>query len=161
MSAAKAASTTTRSVLEAAHERYAMDDRQDFGDADRGLIAAIPDGAVREDDGRVSLDLGWFDFLGQDGDPAPDTVDASLWRQSQLIRKAGLYRVVDGLYQVRNNDIATVTFVEGPDGVVVVDCGSSVAAARQALALLREHVTDKPVVAVIYTHTHIDHYGGV
>lgn len=157
----KDATPVTATANRDARERYALDDVEDFETSRRGKIADIPGGKVVLDDGTVSLDLDAFAFLDDDHAPNPDTVEPSLWRQSQVIRDAGLYRVVDGLYQVRNTDIADVTFVEGDDGVVVVDCSSSVEAARQALALLREHVTDKPVVAVIYTHTHIDHYGGV
>jgi alkyl sulfatase BDS1-like metallo-beta-lactamase superfamily hydrolase len=77
------------------------------------------------------------------------------------MRRGGLYKVTDGVYQARNNDIANLTIVEGQDGLVVIDCMSRVESARQGMALFREHVSDKPVVAVIYTHTHIDHYGGV
>ena len=76
-------------------------------------------------------------------------------------RRSGLFKVVDGLYQVRNNDIGDLTVVEGDDGLVIIDCMSGVESARQGMALFREHVSDKPVAAVIYTHTHIDHYGGV
>jgi alkyl sulfatase BDS1-like metallo-beta-lactamase superfamily hydrolase len=156
----KPASPVTAAANRDAAALYALDDREDYELADRGFLAEIPDGKVVLDDGSTSFDLARFAFL--DGDePAPDSVNPSLWRQSQVIRRAGLYKVVDGLYQVRNTDIADVTFVVGDDGVVVVDCSSSVEAARQALGLLRDHVTDKPVVAVIYTHTHIDHYGGV
>ncbi|MFB9953724.1 alkyl/aryl-sulfatase [Cellulomonas denverensis] len=155
------ASPATRAVLAAARDRYPWDDTADYTDALRGKIADIPGGRVPTDDGHTSLDLGDFAFLGADGDPAPDTVDASLWRQSQLMRHAGLFRVTDRIHQVRNTDIADVTFVEGDDGVIVIDCAAAVEASRQALALYREHVSDKPVVAVIYTHTHVDHYGGV
>ena len=88
-------------------------------------------------------------------------MNPSLWRQSQVIRRGGLYKVADGLYQARNNDIGNLTIVEGDSGLVIIDCGSSVEGARQGMELFREHVSDKPVVAVIYTHTHIDHYGGV
>ena len=139
--------------------RYDMDDRQDFADADRGLIAPLP-GPVLGPDGHVIYDANWLDYLG-DEQPTPDTVNPSLWRQSQIIKRGGLYKVVDGLYQVRNNDIGDLTIVEGDDGLVIVDCTSSVESAKQGLDLFHEHVSDKPVVAVIYTHTHIDHYGGV
>ena len=88
-------------------------------------------------------------------------MNPSLWRQSQVMRRGGLFKVVDGLYQVRNNDIGDLTIVEGDDGLVIIDCTSGVESARQGMAMFREHVSDKPVVAVIYTHTHIDHYGGV
>jgi alkyl sulfatase BDS1-like metallo-beta-lactamase superfamily hydrolase len=156
----KAATPTTAEANRAAAARYALDDTEDFTTSRRDRIAEIPGGVVAHEDGTVSLDLAEFDFI-HDDEPAPDSVNPSLWRQSQVMREAGLYKVVDGIYQVRNTDIANISFVVGDDGVVVVDCAASVEAARQALALLREHVTEKPVVAVIYTHTHIDHYGGV
>ncbi|GGV48652.1 alkyl sulfatase [Kitasatospora herbaricolor] len=155
----KDATPTTAATNRAAVARYDMADRQDFADADRGLIAPFPD-RLYGADGRVIFDAARFDYLAEDA-PAPDTVNPSLWRQSQLIRKGGLYKVVDGLYQVRNNDIANLTVVEGEDGLVVVDCMAAVESARQAMGMIREHVSDKPVSAVIYTHTHIDHYGGV
>jgi len=152
-------SAATTAANAEAVARYDMANRQDFEDVRRGLIAELP-GAVTADDGRVVFDPHDFDWIGAD-EPAPDSVEPSLWRQSQLIRVGGLYRVVDGIYQVRNNDIANLTVVEGEDGLVVIDCMAGVESARQAMALIRAHVSDKPVAAVIYTHTHIDHYGGV
>jgi alkyl sulfatase BDS1-like metallo-beta-lactamase superfamily hydrolase len=137
-----------------------MEDRNDFTDARQGLVAPIPNGQVLNADGDVVFDLADYAYLSDDA-PRPDTVDASLWRTSQVIHEGGLYKVVDHLYQVRNNDIANVTIVEGDDGLIVIDCATSVEAAAQGMALFREHVADKPVVAVIYTHTHVDHYGGV
>jgi hypothetical protein len=88
-------------------------------------------------------------------------VNPSLWRQSQLIHEGGLYKVTDHLYQVRNSDIGNLTVVEGDDGLIIIDTMSGIEPARQGLKLFREHIADKPVAAVIYTHTHIDHYGGV
>jgi alkyl sulfatase BDS1-like metallo-beta-lactamase superfamily hydrolase len=155
----KSPTPATITANRAALGRYPMDDRADFELADRGLIAPLP-GPVHAEDGRVLFDPAAYDYLAEDA-PCPDSVNPSLWRQSQLIRKAGLYRVVDGLYQVRNNDIANLTVVEGDDGLVVIDCMASVESAKQGMELIRAHVSDKPVVAVIYTHTHIDHYGGV
>ena len=155
----KNAAPATAAANREAAARYDMDDRQDFADADRGLIAPFPD-KLYDREGRVIFDTSRLDYL-DGGTPAPDTVNPSLWRQSQLIRKGGLYKVVDGLYQVRNNDIANLSVVEGESGLVVIDCTASVEAATQGMAMIREHVSDKPVAAVIYTHTHIDHYGGV
>lgn len=149
----------TRAVNREAVARYDMDDRQDFADADRGLIARFSEPVVGRD-GHTIFDPAWFDFIADD-EPAPDSVNPSLWRQSQLIKKGGLYRVVDGLYQVRNNDIGDLTVVEGETGLIVIDCMAGVESAEQGMRLIREHVSDKPVAAVIYTHTHIDHYGGV
>lgn len=136
-----------------------MDDRQDFADNDRGFVAPFPDRTYRPDGG-VAFDPGWFDFV-EDGAPAPDTVHPSLWRQMQLMKKGGLYRIHEGIYQVRNCDIANLTVVESDTGLVVIDCTASVESATVSMSMIREHVTDKPVVAVIYTHTHVDHYGGV
>lgn len=155
------ASKATASANREARALYALDDVEDFSAARRGKIAGVPDGKVLLGDGTTSLDLAEYAFLDEDDAPNPDTVNPSLWRQSKVVHDAGLFRVVDGIYQVRGTDIADITFVVGDAGVVVIDCSSSVEAARQALGLLRAHVTDKPVVAVIYTHTHIDHYGGV
>ena len=138
---------------------YPMDDRQDFADADRGFIAPFP-GPVLRDDGHLIFDPDSYSYL-QDDAPAPDTVNPSLWRQSQVMRRGGLFKVVNGLYQVRNNDIGDLTIVEGDDGLIIIDCTSGVESARMGMNMFREHVSDKPVAAVIYTHTHIDHYGGV
>lgn len=139
---------------------YDLADRQDFIDADRGLIAGLPDRKLLRGDGTLVFDFSRLDYITDDA-PAPDTVNPSLWRQSQVIRRGGLYKVTDGLYQARNNDMANLTIVEGETGLVIIDCTTSVEAAAQGMELFRAHVSDKPVVAVIYTHTHIDHYGGV
>jgi alkyl sulfatase BDS1-like metallo-beta-lactamase superfamily hydrolase len=156
----KEATPETAGANRKAAALYDMDDRQDFADADRGLIAGFPDRKLLHADGSPMFDLGRLDYIADDV-PAPDTVNPSLWRQSQVMRRGGLYKVTDGIYQARNNDIANLTIVEGDAGLVVIDCTASVEAAREGMGLFREHVSDKPVVAVIYTHTHIDHYGGV
>ena len=110
-------------------------------------------------DGRVVWDNDAYSFL--DG-PAPATVHPSLWRQSSLAAKQGLYEVVPGIYQVRGLDISNVTFVEGDTGIIVIDPLVSTEVAAAALALYRTHRdADRPVVAVIYTHSHVDHFGGV
>ncbi len=156
----KAATAATAEVNEAAKARYDLANRDDFGDADRGFIAPIPERRTVNDAGKVVYDGSVYDFITDD-EPNPDTVNPALWRQAQIMRRAGLYKVVDRLYQVRNSSLANVTIVEGDDGLIVIDTATSVETARQALALFREHVVDKPVVAVIYTHTHIDHYAGI
>jgi alkyl sulfatase BDS1-like metallo-beta-lactamase superfamily hydrolase len=138
---------------------YDLDDRQGFADARRGFIAGLP-GPLTGPDGRVLFDVSDYAWI-EDETAAPDSVNPSLWRQSQVMHLGGLYRVADRLYQVRNNDIANLTVVEGDDGLVIIDCTAGVESARQGLGLIREHVSDKPVVAVILTHTHVDHFGGV
>ena len=155
----KEATAATAQANRDAVELYAMDDRQDFQDAERGFIAPFP-GQVVGDDGHVIFDPNSFAYITDDA-PTPDTVNPSLWRQSQVQQRSGLFKVIDGLYQVRNNDIGDLTIVEGDDGLVIIDCMSGVESAAQGMAMFREHVSDKPVAAVIYTHTHIDHYGGV
>ncbi|MCL2550696.1 MAG: MBL fold metallo-hydrolase [Actinomycetia bacterium] len=159
MSSAKPATAATAAANKEAVDRYAMEDRQDFADAARGLVAPLP-GPLRDADGRVLFDPADFSYLAEDA-PCPDTVEPSLWRQSQLIAQGGLYKVADRIHQVRGNDVANLTVVEGDTGLVIIDCAGSVESAAQGLALIREHVSDKPVAAVIYTHTHADHYGGV
>ncbi|MEU4596900.1 alkyl sulfatase dimerization domain-containing protein [Nocardia sp. NPDC023988] len=133
-------------------------DDQDFADADRGFIAALTPPVVRSADGDVVWDSGSFSFLD---DECPATVNPSLWRQSKLTVKQGLYEVTDGIYQIRGLDLSNMTLIEGDTGVIVIDPLISVETAAAGLALYREHRGDRPVVAVIYSHSHIDHFGGV
>jgi len=133
-------------------------DRRDFEAADRGFIAALEPGEIRDDDGKLVWDANEFAFVTGD---APDTVNPSLWRQSTLVSKQGLFEVADGIYQVRGLDLSNISFVEGDTGVIVVDPLISKETAAAALALYREHRGDRPVTAVIFTHSHIDHFGGV
>jgi len=104
------------------------------------------------------FDLNAYAFAKGD---APETVNPSLWRQAQLLTKHGLYKVTDRVYQVRGFDVSTVSFIVGDTGYIVVDPLLSVETARAALALVKKHLGDKPVVAVIYSHSHGDHFGGV
>lgn len=135
-----------------------FDDTQDFEDADRGFIAAIEPGVIQSADGRVVWDADSYSFLRGD---APATVNPSLWRQSMLVARHGLYEVVEGIYQVRGFDLSNITFVEGDTGVLVIDPLISTETAAAALSLYRAHRGDRTVVAVIYSHSHIDHFGGV
>lgn len=149
-------------AIEAAHEQHLtelpFDDTRDFEDADRGFIAAMEPCVVHAADGRVVWDNDAYGFLAGD---APTSVHPSLWRQSQLAAKQGLYEVVDGIYQVRGLDLSNISFIEGDSGVIVIDPLISTETAAAALALYRIHRGDRPVVAVIYTHSHVDHFGGV
>lgn len=160
MTETKPATAATAAVNLQAQADYDLANREDFGDADRGFIAPIPDGRTLNAAGQIVYDGSIYDYITDD-DPNPDTVNPALWRQAQIMRRAGLYKVVDRLYQVRNTSVANVTIVEGDDGLIIIDTATSVETARQAVELFREHVADKPVVAVIYTHTHIDHYAGI
>ncbi|MFD9210564.1 alkyl/aryl-sulfatase [Streptomyces sioyaensis] len=136
----------------------AWDDEQDFADADRGFVARLDPCLVRDAEGRVVWDNDAYAFLGDD---CPPTAHPSLWRQSRLVARQGLYEVVPGIYQVRGLDISHVTFVEGDRGVLVVDPLISTEVAGAALALYREHRGPRPVTAVLYSHSHLDHFGGV
>ena len=134
-------------------------DTTDFDNADRGFIAALSPCVVKAADGRVVWDNDVYSFL--DG-AAPTSVHPSLWRQSTLAAKQGLYEVVPGIYQVRGFDLSNITFIEGDTGIIVIDPLVSTEVAAAALDLYRTHRGgDRPVVAVIYTHSHVDHFGGV
>ncbi|WP_092552239.1 alkyl/aryl-sulfatase [Herbiconiux ginsengi] len=149
-------------AIEKAHaalsESLPFDDTADFDDAERGFIAALDPGVIRAADGRVVYDIDSYAFLTGD---APTSVNPSLWRQSKLVARQGLFEVVEGIYQVRGFDLSNITFVEGDTGVIVIDPLISTETAAAALALYREHRGDRPVVAVIYSHSHVDHFGGV
>lgn len=121
----KKPTTATVEANRSAVERYDMAARRDFADTDQGLIAPIPGERVLDPDGKVLFDLSAYDYVTEEA-PAPDTVNPSLWRQSQLITKGGLFKVTDGLYQVRDNDIGNLTVVEGDDGLIVIDCTTGV-----------------------------------
>ncbi len=142
----------------ALRETMPFSDTQDFEDADRGFIDKLMPGAVHADDGRVVWDSDTYDFLAGE---APDSVNPSLWRQSTLAAKHGLYEVVEGIYQVRGIDLSNTTFVEGDTGVIVIDPLLTMETGDAALALYRKHRGDRPVTGMIYTHSHVDHFGGV
>jgi alkyl sulfatase BDS1-like metallo-beta-lactamase superfamily hydrolase len=118
----------------------------------------VPALEVPNASGRVIWGLGDYAFL--EGD-CPDTVHPSLWRNARLNMRAGLFEVVPGVYQVRGFDISNMSLIETATGVVVVDPLISVETAAAALALYRKHRGARPVVAVMYTHSHVDHFGGV
>ncbi len=133
-------------------------DREDFDDAARGRVAELSSGVVEGTDGRVVWSVEDYGFV--DGD-CPDTVNPSLWRQAQLLQINGLFEVAPGFFQVRGLDLSNMTLVEGESGVIVIDPLISAETAAAALALYREHRGDRPVTGVIYTHSHVDHFGGV
>jgi alkyl sulfatase BDS1-like metallo-beta-lactamase superfamily hydrolase len=147
---------------ESAHRALSMTlpfgDTADVDDAARGFLGSWEPGVVRAADGRVVWESDSYAFLTGE---APATVNPSLWRQSTLVAKQGLFEVVEGIYQVRGLDLSNMTIVEGDTGLIVIDPLISTETAAAALALYREHRGDRPVVAVIYTHSHVDHFGGV
>ena len=129
----------------------------DFAEARRGLVATFNPPRVEGENGRVVWELESYDFL--DGEP-PETANPSLWRQSQLCRIAGLFEIAPGFYQLRGFDLSNMHVVEGEKGIVVIDPLVSAETAAAALALYREHRGDRPVTGLVYTHSHVDHFGG-
>ncbi|PBC62353.1 alkyl/aryl-sulfatase [Streptomyces sp. Tue6028] len=140
-----------------ARDDLPFDDLTDFENADRGFIAALVPGVVRDAEGGVVHDADAYAFLEDD---CPDTAHPSLWRQARLCARQGLYEVTEGVYQVRGLDLSNMTLVEGSRGVIVIDPLISAECAAAALALYREHRGQRPVTGLIYTHSHVDHFGG-
>jgi alkyl sulfatase BDS1-like metallo-beta-lactamase superfamily hydrolase len=154
----KDASATVTARHTAVGAASPFDDTRDFDDAARGFLGTIDDAAITSEQGRAVWSLKPYGFLSDA--EAPPTVDPSLWRQARLNMHHGLFEVVPGVYQVRGLDIANMTLIEGDIGVIVVDTLTSIEGARAAIELYFAHRGRKPVAAVIFTHTHTDHWGG-
>ena len=152
------AEPATRAANEAFAKPLPFSDRTDFDDAKRGFIATLADGVVVGPGGRPAFDSKRYSFLQKDEVPA--TVNPSLWRQAQLNAVNGLFKVTDRVYQVRGIDIANMTIIEGDSGLILIDPLLSNESAKAALDLYLANRPAKPVAAVIYTHSHADHFGG-
>ena len=134
-------------------------DDADMDRASRGRVAQLPGGIV-EGEGGQAWNMGRYDFIAP-GAPNPDTVHPSLWRQAQLNNVHGLFEVAPGVWQARSYDISNITFIAGRTGWIVIDPLSTTATAAACLRLADEQLGARPVTAVIYTHSHLDHFGGV
>lgn len=156
----KPATDATKAANNALLKELPFADKTAFEQAHKGHIAPLPKAMIKGKQGNVIWNPDQYGFI-KEGDAAPDTVNPSLWRQSQLINISGLFEVTDGIYQVRNQDLSNMTIVEGKSGITIMDPLVSAETAKVALDLYYEHRPKKPVVAVIYTHSHVDHYGGV
>ena len=154
----KPASSSTKAAQDALLKSLPLNDRQDFDLINRGFMVTVPDGKITNQNGRVARDLNINEFLNNSG---PDMVNPSLWRNAQLLYPHGLFEVTPGIYQIRGLDLANMTIIQGKTGYIVIDTLSIVEAAQAGMELVRRHLGDKPIVAVMYTHSHIDHYGGV
>jgi alkyl sulfatase BDS1-like metallo-beta-lactamase superfamily hydrolase len=152
-------SDTVRTSIDASAARAPWHDTTDVDDATRGRIGRAVERQIRGRDGRVVWDLDAYEFMR--GQPCPPTAHPSLWRQGQLLIEDGLFEVVPGIYQARGFDLSVISFVEGDTGTIVIDPLISAETAAAAWALYREHRGDRPVTAMIYTHSHVDHFGGV
>lgn len=151
------ATEQTAEANAAVAERLPLADQADFEAASRGLLAQLTEGIVNAD-GSVAWSVNAFDFLDAD---APETANPSLWRQSQLTAIHGLFEVVPDIYQVRGYDLSVMTLITGKTGWIVVDPLLTAAPAKAGLELANRTLGERPVVAVIYTHSHGDHFGGV
>jgi len=157
--AQKPATPATARANQAVAQGMTMDDKTDNEEANRGFIANLPDPIVKDSKGNTVWDVNRFAFMKGD---APATVNPSLWRQEKLNNVSGLFKVTDGIYQIRGLDLANMTLVEGKTGWIVIDPIFTAEMANATLAFAMQKLgSSKPVVAVIYTHSHIDHFGGV
>lgn len=154
------ATAATKAANDKLLNELPFDNTADFDDAKKGLIAPLPAETIRGEGGNPIWNPQQYSFITEDA-AAPDTVNPSLWRQSQLINIGGLFEVTDGIYQVRNLDLSNMTIIEGEEGITIVDPLVSAETAKVALDLYYQNRGEKPVKAVIYTHSHVDHYGGV
>ena len=160
-SAAKAADPASPATIAAQASLRAslpFADQQDFEFADRGFLGSRVEPRIMRADGVVAWDLSVYDFLKG---PAPDTVNPSLWRQAGLLAKHGLFQVSDHIWQVRGFDVSNITFIAGDTGWIIIDPLTTAEVAKAALELANQKLGKRRVVAVIYTHSHTDHFGGV
>jgi len=149
----------TLKANQAVAERLPLDDQTDYQDAARGLIATPDSLIVKNAAGENVWNHDAFAFVA--GAEAPASVNPSLWRQAQLNHQAGLYKVTDGIYQLRAFDLANLSIIEGDKGWILVDPLTSKETAKAAIDFARQHLGEKPITAIIFTHSHIDHFGGV
>ena len=157
-SAESAASEFTIASNQKFSESLDLDNQQDFEDATRGLVASAPADIITNSYGQKVWDASAYDFIQGD---APDTVNPSLWRQAKLNNIRGLFKVDEGIYQLRGFDLANTTLIKGQSGWIVVDPLTTLETTKSAMAFAEQHLGEITLSAVIFTHSHIDHFGGV
>lgn len=155
---AKPATPQTAALNAAFGAGLPLADRRDFEEAKRGFIAPLPPGVLKDASGKTVWDADRFNFMQG---AAPASVNPSLWRNELLNNETGLFKVSEGIYQVRGYDVSNMTLIEGKTGWIVVDPLTSADVAKAGIELAAKHIGNKPVVAIIYTHGHLDHFGGV
>ena len=154
----KPATQSTIEVNRQVYDFLNFEDTSEFENAERGFITAPDTLNLRGENGRIVWTQDAYAFLDKD---APDTANPSLWRNTQLNHIYGLFEVTDGIYQVRGYDISNITFVRSEHGWIIMDCGSSKYTAAEALKLFRSEMGDGRIVAIVISHAHVDHYGGI
>ncbi len=155
----KPASQFTKAFQASQNETLSFHDRRDFEEHQRGFIARPEFDQIMADSGTVAWDMARYGFLLEETEF--DSIHPSLQRQAILNMNYGLYEVMEGIYQVRGFDLSNVTFIRGETGWIVFDTVTAVETARAAHQLINEHVEDLPVSAVVHSHSHADHFGGV
>ncbi len=156
----KGASDYTAQINAEFYETLDFSDEQEREFAERGLISKPDSLVIKNEDGSIAWSQDIYDFAREDKE-ADDTVNPSLLRNTQLNSLYGLFEVQDGIYQVRGYDVSNITFVRGEKGWIIFDCGTSTVTAKAALELFREEFGNDPISAVVISHAHVDHYGGV
>lgn len=136
-----------------------FDNHSDFEDAAHGFIATWPEKTINDAAGNIIWDFSKYDFIDQDNNV--ETINPSLLRQAKLNNIDGLFKVKQGVYQIRGFDLSVMSFIRGDKGWVVIDPLISPETAAAGLKLLRDRVEDLPVTGVIFTHSHVDHFGGI
>jgi alkyl sulfatase BDS1-like metallo-beta-lactamase superfamily hydrolase len=156
---AKPSSDVTIAAQRNVAAQLPVEDGRDFDFADRGFIGTLSDPVITDRDGKPVWNLGAYDWM-TDG-KSPDTVNPSLWRHMGLLRKHGLYALADNIWQVRGFDLSNMTIIKGQTGWIIIDPLTSRDTAAAALKLVNEKLGARPVTAVVYSHSHGDHFGGV
>lgn len=155
----KAASEYTKEINDSVYEELDFSDEQELEFAEKGLITAPDKLVIKTENGTVAWSQDDYDFVRDTDDP--DTANPSLWRNTELNALYGLFEVVDGIYQVRGYDLANVTFVRSENGWIVFDCTTSTETAKAGLELLEQEFGEARISAVVISHAHVDHYGGI
>lgn len=156
--AGKPASKATVDSQQRLKSELPVEDGRDAGFADRGYLGTLADPIIKTRDGKPVWNLDAYAWM--DG-KAPDTVNPSLWRHMNLLRKHGLYALSDNMWQVRGFDVSNMTVIKGKSGWILIDPLTTRDTAAAALRLVNEKLGARPVTAVIYSHSHGDHFGGV
>ena len=156
--AGKPATQATKEAQAQVLTSLPFDNTEDFNLAKRGLIARPDPLIIKGDNGEIIWDMSGLDYLNG---PRPDTVNPSLWRQAQLNAIYGLFQVTDRIYQIRGFDLANMTLIEGDTGWIIVDPLTATETVRAAMEVVDKHFGKRPIKAILSTHSHVDHFGGI